>query len=352
MNDILDSLEKWLQRNERIAVTTVVDTWGSAPRPIGAKMAATLSGGIAGSVSAGCVENAVLEESKAVIKSGKPRLLSFGVADDQAFEVGLACGGTIKVFVEPFEALQGTYEAVKQHLAAREPMAVVSVVEGPEGWINRKLIVLPDGRSEGDLTLPDSIHQQVVSRALERLAQGVGGIEMLPEEVTLFVDVYPPVPRLIIVGAVHIADPLVAIANLIGFDTIIVDPRGAFNTRERFPHATTLIKEWPQKALAAMSLDRWAYVVVLTHDPKLDDPALQVALTSEARYVGALGSRRTNALRIERLRKAGLTEERLARLHAPVGLDIGGRSPAEIALSIMAEIVRVKNGLPTRVAVA
>ena len=352
MNEILDSLETWLQRNERIAVATVVDTWGSAPRPIGSKMATTLSGGISGSVSAGCVENAVLEESKAVIKSGKPRLLSFGVADDQAFEVGLACGGTIKVFVEPFEALQGTYGVIKQHIAAREPMAVLSVVEGPDEWINRKLIVLTDERSEGDLILPEALRDRAVALALERLAQGVGGIEALDEGITLFVDVYPPVPRLIIVGAVHIADPLVTMANQAGFDTIIVDPRGAFNTRERFPHATALIKEWPQKALASMSLDHWAYVVVLTHDPKLDDPALQVALTSDARYVGALGSRRTNALRIERLRRAGLTEDQLARLHAPVGLDLGGRSPAEIALSIMAEIVRVKNGLPSRVAVS
>lgn len=351
MDDILSSLELWLQRDEQIAVATVVDTWGSAPRPIGSKMATTLSGRISGSVSAGCVENAVLEESKAVIKSGKPRLLSFGVADDQAFEVGLACGGTIKVFVEPFEALRGTYDAIKRHIAAREPMAVVSVVEGPDEWINRKLIVLTGGHSEGDLVLPSVLHNRAVALALERLAQGVGGVGTLDEGVTLFVDVYPPVPRLIIVGAVHIADPLVTMANLAGFDTIIVDPRGAFNTRERFPHATMLIKEWPRKALAAMSLDRWAYVVVLTHDPKLDDPALQAALTSDARYVGALGSRRTNALRMERLRQAGLSEDQLARLHAPVGLDLGGRTPAEIALSIMAEIVRVKNGLPTRVAV-
>lgn len=348
MNDVLASLETWLQRGDQIAVTTVVDTWGSAPRPVGSKMAATLSGGIAGSVSAGCVENAVIEESLAVIRSGQPRLLSFGVADDQAFEVGLACGGTIRVFVEPFTALQGVYSTIKRHLAAREPMAVIAVVSGPAEWINHKLVVQMDGSTEGDLALPDSLRVQAVAAALEQLAQGKGGIIEPAEGVALFVDVYPPVPRLIIVGAVHIAEPLVTAASLVGFDTIIVDPRGAFNTRERFPHATQLVREWPQKALAAMPLDSSAYIAVLTHDPKLDDPALQVALASGARYVGALGSRRTNALRIERLRAAGLTEDQLARLHAPIGLDLKGQSPGEIALSIIAEIVRAKNGMPTR----
>jgi xanthine dehydrogenase accessory factor len=159
----------------------------------------------------------------------------------------------------------------------------------------------------------------------------------------LFAEVYPPVPRLIIIGAVHIAEVLVPLANLAGFDTIVVDPRGAFGTQERFPHATQLLNEWPHHVLARIALDRFAYIAVLTHDPKLDDPSLQLALTSQARYVGALGSQRTNAKRRERLRQQGLSETQIARLHAPIGLPLGGRSPAEIALSILAEIVQVKN---------
>ncbi len=345
MFDVLDNLEAWRQRGEQIAIATVIDTWGSAPRPVGSKMVVTLSGGVAGSASAGCVEGAVIEECKAVIQSGQPRLLSFGVVDDEAWEIGLICGGTIKVFVEPFAAFQNTYSLIKQRLQARQPMAVVGVLKGPPEQINRKLVISIDGCVEGDLSLAGQT-TQVIGEALERLVQGRGGTLELEDGLTLFIDVYPPVPRLIIVGAVHIAEALVSMANLAGFDTIVIDPRGVFATQERFPHATQLIKDWPQNVLPEMALDGWAYVVVLTHDPKLDDPALKVALTSDARYVGALGSHRTNQLRLERLRAAGLTEDQLARLHAPVGLPLGGRSPGEIAVSIIAEIVQARNMAP------
>lgn len=347
MNDILESLEKWRERNEQIGVATVVETWGSAPRPVGSKLAATLSGGVAGSVSAGCVEGAVIEESQAVVASGQPRLLTYGVADDEAWEVGLACGGTIKVFVEPFSALDGVYASFKQYLEARQPMAVVSVLDGPPDHLNRKLIVLPDGRTEGDLHMPQQV-EEIVAAALDFLEREQGGTLDLEGDTSLFVEVYPPVPRLIVVGATHIADALVSMGNTAGFDTYVVDPRAAFATEERFPHAAELIREWPQQVLPEMGLDSSAYVVLLTHDPKFDDPALQVALRSEARYVGALGSHRTNEKRLERLRKGGLTEKELARLHAPIGVPLGGRSPAEIAVSIMAEIVQVRNGVSTR----
>ncbi len=348
MRDVLDSLEKWRQRREEIAVATVVNTWGSAPRPIGSKLVTTRSGGLDGSVSAGCVEGAVIEESLAVMESGIPRLLDYGVADEDAWEVGLACGGSIQVLVEPFSALDGVYSALKQHLDARDPMAVITVLDAPPELRNRKLIVLADGSIEGDLDLGEYA-PRAVRAALDQLIRETGGVFELEDGPKLFIEVYPPAPRLIIVGAVHMADSLVTIANTLGFDTIVVDPRAAFATRERFPHATQLIREWPQHALSAMKLDHSAYVAVLTHDPKLDDPALKIALTSNARYVGALGSRRTNQLRIARLREAGLSEEQLARLHAPIGLPIGGRSPAEIALSIMAEITQVRNSAPAPV---
>lgn len=349
MRDVLESLERWRERGEDIAVATVINTWGSAPRPVGSKMVSTRSGGIAGSVSAGCVENAVLEAGENVMATGQPRLLHYGVADDTAWDVGLACGGEIEVFVEPFSALENVYEQIKSYLEAREPIAVVSVLDGPPQVMNRKLIVLEDGRTEGALELGEH-RERVVQAALNLLMRETGGVVDLEGGPTLFVETYPAAPRLIIVGAVHIAEALITMANAAGFDTILVDPRSAFATRERFPEADQIVREWPDKALSKMKLNHSAYIVVLTHDPKLDDPALITALQSGARYVGALGSKRTNRLRIERLREAGLTEEQLARLHAPIGLDLGGRTPPEIAVSTMAEIVQVRNTEPAEVA--
>ncbi|HEX9616946.1 MAG TPA: XdhC family protein [Anaerolineales bacterium] len=343
MRDVLDRLDAWIQDGEELAVATVIQTWGSAPRPVGSKMIVTRSGGIAGSVSAGCVEGAVVEESQAVMAEGRPRLLKYGVADEEAWQVGLACGGTIHVFVEPGKALNPIYTSLKQHLADRAPLAVVGVLAGPPEQLNRKLIVLPDGTTQGDLDLKEQAGP-VVQSALENLAQGISGVLALADGTELFVEVYPLPPRLIIVGAVHLAEPLVTIAGASGFESIIVDPRRAFAVRERFPQAAEVLQEWPQDALPNMVLDSSAHVVVLTHDPKLDDPALMIALKSGARYVGALGSRRTNEKRQKRLRKAGLDDEQIARLHAPIGLDLGGRSTGEIAISIMAEVIQVRNG--------
>jgi xanthine dehydrogenase accessory factor len=345
MHDVIDKLEAWHQQGQQIGIATVVSTWGSSPRPVGSKLVATLRGDLAGSVSAGCVEGVVIEACHEAVKSGQPQLLKFGVADENAWEVGLVCGGTIEVMVEPFSALSGIYDLFRQRLTAHEPMAVVSVLPGSGDQVNHKLIVYPDGRSEGDLTLPASgHHQQTVQHSLDLLAQGRGGTLQTEGGPHLFIEVYPSPPRLIIIGAVHIAEVLVSMAAALGFETIVVDPRSAFATPERFARAGRLIREYPQHVLPGLSLDASAYVVVLTHDPKLDDPSLQIALPSGARYVGALGSQRTNTLRIERLRELGLTDEQLARLHAPIGLPLGGRSPAEIALSIMAQIVQVRYG--------
>jgi xanthine dehydrogenase accessory factor len=206
--------------------------------------------------------------------------------------------------------------------------------------LNHKLIVYPDGRSEGDLRISDD---KVISSAMDYLVQESGGVVELDDGTSLFIEVYPLPPRLIIIGAVHFADPLITIANAVGFDTILVDPRKAYATRERFPHAKEIQTEWPQDALTKSLLNHSSYLVVLTHDPKLDDPALQIGLASAARYIGALGSQRTNRKRRERLLKAGLDEEQINRLHAPIGLDIGGHSPGEIAVGIMAEIIQVRN---------
>lgn len=345
MYDVIDKIEAWRQQGQQIGIATVISTWGSSPRPVGAKLATTLRGDIAGSVSAGCVEGVVIEACHQAIRSGQPQTLTFGVADENAWEVGLACGGTIEVMVEPFAALDGVYETLRQRLIAHQPLALVSVLSGAPSQINRKLLIYPDGRSEGDLELPDAQRQRVVAYALERLARGEGATLQLEGGPHLFIEVYPPVPRLIIVGAVHIAEVLVPMANMLGYETIVVDPRAAFATRERFPQASRIIREYPQRALPELGLDGSAYLVILTHDPKLDDPSLYLGLTNPLRYVGALGSQRTNARRIERLRQMGVNEEQLARLHAPIGLPLGGRSPAEIALSILAQITQVRYGL-------
>jgi xanthine dehydrogenase accessory factor len=344
MDEVLATLSTWRSQQKDIALATVVDTWRSSPRPVGAKLITTLDGKVAGSVSAGCVEGAVIETSYQIIRSGVPRLLTFGVTDDDAWDVGLTCGGTIKVFVEPAQALDGVYTPLMAALEVRRPLVVATVLEGPEQLLNHKRIFFPDGHSEGDLALGGATLQRVKGAALAQLDREEGGELTLEDGTQVFLDVYPPVPRLVIVGAVHIAEKLVPMANLLGFDTILIDPRKVFATDERFPHVQTLVQEWPQKALERIPLDRFTYVVSLTHDPKFDDPTLQIALASEARYVGVLGSRRSHALRLERLRDAGLSEGQLAHIHAPIGLPLGGRSPAEIAVSILAEITQVRSG--------
>lgn len=342
MRDILASLENWRQQGERIALGTVIETWGSAPRQVGAKLAVNLNGGIAGSVSAGCVENAVIEAALASIRSGEPRLLSFGVTKESALEAGLTCGGTIRVFVEPFTAYDSVYAQIKAQLEQRKPIGVIGVLEGPSELINRKLAVFDDGHTEGDLEAA-GLQERLIQSVLERLPNLPGGVLELGG-LKLFVDILSRMPRLIIVGAVHIAEFLVPMATLAEFEIILVDPRSAFATSERFPTVQTINRKWPDEALASLGLDEDSYVVVLTHDSKLDDPALRAALASNARYVGVLGSRRANQQRLERLREAGVTEAQLDRLHAPIGIPLGNRSTVDIAVSILAELVKVRNG--------
>jgi xanthine dehydrogenase accessory factor len=342
MRDVLDKLDQWRESNQEIAVTTVVETWGSAPRPVGSKMITTMAGGIAGSVSAGCVEGAVIQEAQSVINSGKPRLIEFGVADETAWEVGLACGGKIKVFIEPGWALDGIYHIMKDNLISGKTFATVTTLEGGLDTTNKKMLIQSDGKKVGDLSLPEEA-EFITEKTLEFLENEKSGMLAFPDGTKIFVESYPLPSKLIIIGAVHLSDPLITIANATGFETILIDPREAFANRERFPHVNKLLRQWPQDALSNLPIDRSAYIVVLTHDPKLDDPALQLSLKSNACYVGALGSRRTNQKRLQRLGKAGLTEEQLSQLHAPIGLKLGGRSQSEIAISIMAEIIQVKN---------
>lgn len=240
------------------------------------------------------------------------------------------------------------YKSLKRSLDNEELVALATVVAGP--GVGNKLLVWPDGRAEGDLGSGELNHQVLqycpdllAGQRSERKAFDVAG-----EPVEIFIDVYPPSPKLIVVGAVHIAIPLVAFANELGFRTTVVDARSAFATAERFSHADELILRWPADALQEMDIDAGSYVVVLTHDEKLDNPALKIALESVARYIGALGSTRTHARRVEKLKAQGVTEEQIDCIHAPVGLDIGAQRPEEIAVSIIAEIIAVSHGVGAR----
>lgn len=309
MLDVLGEIEKLRARNEAVALATVVGIYGSSPRPLGAKMVIGAQGEIAGSVSGGCVESSVIEIAQDVLASGIPQLVHFGISDETAWSVGLMCGGEIDVFIqkldEHFEELSA--------LAHAEQMFTLSTVIR--------------GESIGTITLtPASGPQPARQTDLQ------------------FVETILPQPVLYIVGASHIAIALVSIAKLLGYRVIVIDPRSAFATPERFAHADALWVDYPQRVLTPEMLHANTCVAVLTHDDKVDDPALLVALKSQARYVGALGSRRTHARRVERLKQAGLSTEQIARIRAPIGLDIGARSAEEIALAVAAQIVNDQRG--------
>ena len=335
MRDILSDIESWQAEGRPVAIATVVETWGSAPRPAGGKMALTSDGRIAGSVSGGCVENAVVEAGRKTLATGKPQLLHYGVSDDTAWTVGLACGGSLDVFVERLDP--ALFEPVGEALRTETPVAVATVIRGPEGQLGRKLALFEDGRVVG------SIDDAALAEARSALAAGRS--RRIPSgDREIFVDVLRPSPRLIIVGGVHIAVALVTLAKALGFRTILVDPRVSFGNATRFPHADEIVNDWPDASLRRLAPDSSTAVAVLTHDPKLDDPALLAALPGRAFYVGALGSKRTQEKRRARLIEAGVSAEGLARLHGPIGLPLGGRSPEEIAIAILAEIVATRNG--------
>ncbi|TCL09797.1 xanthine dehydrogenase accessory factor [Shimia isoporae] len=304
---------EWHRAGRGAALATVVQTWGSAPRRVGAQMVVSGDGQLEGSVSGGCVEGAVMLEAMDSLETGKGILLEFGVSDGDAFAVGLACGGTIKVLVEPVGSVLSE-EVLAELVSARAERKAVAYV--------------CDAETGGGRLTSDGFE--------ERFRMDRSGVE----EDGRFVAIHNPPLRLAIVGAVHIAQALVPMARIAGFDPVLVDPRSAFGSEARFP-GETIIDEWPDEAMQRIGLDARTALVLLTHDPKLDDPALHIALKSPAFYVGALGSSRTHAKRVERLKGAGFSAEEIDRIHGPIGLDIGAASPSEIAVSIMGEMLRV-----------
>jgi xanthine dehydrogenase accessory factor len=306
----------WIEAGKSVALATVVKTWGSAPRPVGAQLVIDSDMAFQGSVSGGCVESAVIFEAVDAMREGTCRILSFGVSDDSAFEVGLACGGEIEVMVEPVGVGQGpSLDELRALVAARAARRPVVWEVNTQTW-QRRLV-------ERDLSDADLEERFRTDKSLR--------------EGDVFRGVHNPPLRLVLVGAVHIAQPLVQMARLAGYDVVLCDPRDSFASVTRFP-SETFLEGWPDEALTTFGLDARTAVVTLSHDPKIDTPALQVALASEVFYVGALGSSRTHSKRVAALLDAGLSEEVIARIDGPVGADIGAVSPAEIAISIMAEM--------------
>jgi xanthine dehydrogenase accessory factor len=341
MQDILPDISRWLERGEPVALATVVQTWGSSPRAAGAKMAMTPGGGMTGSVSGGCVEGATFEEGVATLKTGHGKLVHFGVADETAWEVGLACGGSIDVLVQPLD--RERFERVRDLIEAERLFAIVSLVKGPADQIGQGFVLEEAGEIVG--RLPATWHDQAVEAAQAALAAGQSRRQALGE-VEVFIEVVWPAPTVIAVGGVHTSIALMALAKTLGYKTVVVDPRKAFGSQERFPHVDRLIQAWPDDALRQLTLNRATAIALLTHDPKLDDPGLHVALNSPAFYIGALGSKSTQQKRRDRLKAEGFSDAQLARIRGPIGLPLGGRTPEEVALAILAEIVAARNNRP------
>lgn len=338
MLDIIPTVDEWLDNNTPIALATVTKTWGSAPRREGSKLAVTPHLAMIGSVSGGCVEGAVIEEALDGLKSEKSKLLSFGVADDTAWDVGLTCGGRINVFVEPLD--KTWWNLAKQYTMNDQSAVTITVIDGD--LIGQKIVFAPTGEI---LYKTDKLTDATITtlQKMARETQRSGEVTMADTQ--LMIDIINPRPHLIIVGGVHVAIPLEAMARMMGFRVSLIDPRQAFATTERFPHVETILHDYPTKALDKLGLDGETYLAVLTHDPKIDDQALLSALPANIPYIGVLSSSRTHKKRKARLKGAGITDELMSQIHTPIGIDLGGNTPEEIALGIMSEIVAVRNNV-------
>ncbi|NER37485.1 MAG: XdhC family protein [Oscillatoria sp. SIO1A7] len=358
MKEILDRIEEWLSRGDSVALATLVGARGSSPREPGAVMAVNEAGEVLGSISGGCVEGAVVEEALAAIADSQPRLTTYGITDELGLSVGLTCGGTIQVFVESLAThnleknnnnhipISAVLDAIRK--ASEKPAAICTMVEG--ALAGAKIIVAEDAPKIG--SFGNSELDRVVERdARGLLAQGLKDLcnygpngERRETEVTVFIESFSPPPHLIIFGAVDFTRSLSKLGKMLGYRVTVCDARSRFATKARFPEADQVIAEWPHKYLDVAPIDHRTIIAVLTHDPKFDVPALVRAVQTPAAYIGAMGSRRAHADRVRRLQEAGLNETEIARISAPIGLDLGGTTSEETAVSIMAEVIALKNG--------
>jgi xanthine dehydrogenase accessory factor len=351
MRDVLADLEAWWQAGETVGLGTVVGTWKSAPRQPGAAMLVGPDGTAVGSVSGGCVEGAVYELAEQSRQTLVPVLQRYGVSDDDAFSVGLTCGGIIDVYVEPisrqtFPELGEVIEDVK----AGRPVAIATLISGvDDGRLGARLIVRPESATGtlGSERLDDAVRDDV--RGL--LQQGSTAVvhygpdgERRLDDIAVFVASYAPRPRMIVFGAIDFAAAVARVGSFLGYRVTVCDARPTFATKKRFPEADEVVVAWPHRYLAQTDVDERTVVCVLTHDPKFDVPLLEIALKLPLAYLGAMGSRRTNDDRAHRLKELGFTDDDLARLHAPIGLDVGGRTPEETAVSVAAEIIAARWG--------
>lgn len=348
MREVLTEIEKWQQEGKQVAIATNVKRAGISLRPLGAKMAATSKMEIAGSVTGGCLEGAVYEEALQVLKTGQPKLLHYGVSGDQKpWDIGLTCGSSLDIFVESLEApaWQALLPAVEKCLQENILAAVVTVISGK--WLGNKMLLYEDGSRVGTLGT-EHLNESVLPWVKEQMDLQEADwqhVQSEGEQLEVFVDVLVPELRLIVIGAGHIAIPLLTMAKAMGFRTLLIDPREAFATPERFPDVDELIKEWPSAAMARMPLDASTYVAAISHDEKLDNPALALALKANTRYVGVLGTRKNIGKRLLELKELGVSDEQLVKLRAPIGVPLGAILPEEIAVSILAEMTEARHGM-------
>jgi len=342
MTDIFPQLRQWVAEGQPFALATVIKTWGSSPRPIGSVLAVTENMDMAGSVSGGCIEGQVAKAALEALKDNKVQKLKFGVSDEDAWSVGLSCGGAVHVLVEPCPAFaeaeseRQVWEALERRLQANESSVLISAASGEKPG---HLLVLP----EQSAAIGDDQDAPLLEGGLQAYRERKNQMLEL-DKGEYFARVFPRKSQLFVIGAAHITSDLVRLGNFFGFETIVVDPRGIFAEKTQFPEAPAhLIVDWPAEVLPGYRLDAYSYAVMLSHDPKIDDQALHLLLESEVGYIGALGSRRTHEKRVKRLREAGFSDDQIDRIHAPVGIDINAKRPREIALSIMAEIIQVQN---------
>jgi xanthine dehydrogenase accessory factor len=350
VRDVLAELMSIWHAGDTAGLGTVVRTFRSAPRPPGASMVVAPDGSVTGSVSGGCVEGAVYELATGMAHTGIPRLERYGVSDDDAFAVGLTCGGIIDVFIEPIS--RTTFPelgAVADDIGEHRPVAIATVIAHADAqWVGRRMVVRPDttagslGSARADAAVTDDTRGLLAVGRCEVLKYGPDG-QRLGEGMEVFVSSYAPRPRMLVFGAIDFAAALARQGSFLGYRVTVCDARAVFATPVRFPTADEVVVDWPDRYLAAQAeagaIDESTVICVLTHDPKFDVPVLEVALRLSVGYVGAMGSRRTHEDRINRLRAAGLTDAELSRLSSPIGLDLGARTPEETAVSIAADII-------------
>ncbi|MFF9118704.1 XdhC family protein [Streptomyces massasporeus] len=351
MLDLAGPLHEWSEEGRDFAVATVVAVGGSAPRPPGAALAVAADGTAVGSVSGGCVEGAVYDLCLQALQDGETLVERFGYSDEDAFAVGLTCGGTIDVMVTPFAGGRAVERAALAAADRAEPVALARVVRGPSGLLGQALLVRPDGSSAGGLGGGPELDRAALDRAGALLDTGRTGTVELSEDgalcpggLTLLVESAVPPPRMIVVGAIDFAAALVRAGAFLGYHVTVCDARPVFATRARFPQADEIVVDWPDRYLRRTETDGRTVLCVLTHDAKFDIPLLTEALRLPVAYIGAMGSRRTHEDRNRRLREAGVSEHDLARLRSPIGLDLGARTPEETAVSIAAEIIAARHG--------